>query len=906
MPLNPRYKSNKAYTLVGMAIALAVAGLIIGGAVGYYKIYKQNASIEKTVNNTDRIMKAVSNFLVQNGRYPCPAPINIATDNPTYGLESGCSSILVGALGTLDATQRLWVEQSISASNPLVVRGAVPFRSLNLPEFLSLDAYNSRFEYAVTLALTNKTTYTNNGGGISIHDASGNSLLPTADTADFLVLSHGKDKVGGYNKEGAQLRACGMVELDKENCNTATDSRSIYISSSMADLGPGDADNFDDYVGFYSVPDKPLWTADVATGYHIYYGDEDSNTPTVVIGKNIGDAFDSNMKLDVNGSIKATGNIYADYICDDSKNERDSSSNSSYCLSADQLNTGFSCPTGYVVSIDGYAVSPAAANSSLNTYGIRLNCGTAINFTCPKGQVMIGFDVSKNIKCDYPPHPTIVYNADTSCPAQDVRVCSNLTGGAEYINLVAAPNGTISNVATALVGSAYNAKYQCKDREWVFTGSTGTCEETAANICNFTGPPAGASTSDPLYSPWAFYNRIIGSGGGGKDSWSGIWRTVELQTCKDKFFDLKTAATPDDIQCNDNGGLAYGAVEDYVEACPAGNIGNISQTKTWGCTSTTAGAWTIGTPVSNCIAQTLATPLTCPEGLVVSGSTCTTTGGIITDSPANTTAAGFAVTAGTGIKTFTISGAFNSPTIGSTIIIKDATSNSLYGTVVSFDSTAKTIDVNVTIPHGDATTLAKTWNLYYKTATTDLPKTIRVRMVSCPADPAQFATLTEVRSFASGIWGDWVKSGISGCYGVGEWVVESMPIMSLLDTSNSPPTASVTPVGGYDFTVTSGMPYFTGQPIYFVSRGKRSHVIYTSVYSYSGTSLTVNPPAIGDVNGTPTLRADWDIYVGDSYYNDKGSIRQVGDICPIIGVKRSCYADAGEGRYYQFKDCVCK
>jgi len=172
---------------MGMAITLAVVGLMAGAATSRFTIYYHEKTIDETRDNVNTIMDALNNFLNQNGYYPCPAPLDVANDVGGYGLPVvGCNSGSVG-----DFTNGVFRETG------LVLRGAVPFRVLNLPQSVVKDAYDMRIEYAVSGILTNKQTYSSTGGKINVIDGSGAAtILPQSGKAHFVVLSHGRDKQG--------------------------------------------------------------------------------------------------------------------------------------------------------------------------------------------------------------------------------------------------------------------------------------------------------------------------------------------------------------------------------------------------------------------------------------------------------------------------------------------------------------------------------------------------------------------------------------------------------------------------------------------------------------------------------------------------------------------------------------
>ena len=350
-------QKNLAYTLVETAIVITIVGVLMALAATAYSIWQKNVIAATTTNNIDAVMDAVAEFLVQNGRYPCPAPLDAARTAPGYGLETDCTSAIVGA-GAFGSGY--YVEDT---GGLRVRRGAVPFRMLNLPEPLSKDGYRNRLQYAVTESLAVSVPPTP-VGGIRVNDGAGNALTSTL---HFLVFSSGEDRAGAFTYDGKQPLLCGTMELDAENCNTLTSSAPTYRFAQQGNaLGAG---HFDDTVKLSSSAPAPLWMATDDIGNDIH----DTGLADVIgVGSMPSTAT---VRLDVNGNMRASEKVHMDQICD---------------------STGGACfPTIKITGTQPEMKCPKSSDPPTAIYAYKIingqvECRNTIAFTCPAGQVMTG------------------------------------------------------------------------------------------------------------------------------------------------------------------------------------------------------------------------------------------------------------------------------------------------------------------------------------------------------------------------------------------------------------------------------------------------------------------------------------------------------------------------------------
>lgn len=216
--MNKKTVSTQGFTLIEVAIVMIIGSIIIVSLLNYVSTSLKNAQQKETSNKMELIQTELELFLERNGRYPCPAVMTAAADIATFGVEQ--TSVCTGG------------------GNAVTV-GALPVRTLNLPDNMIFDSYRNRFIYAVTDPLTRAANYTINGGAITVQDTGGNDVILPSGSGHYVIVSPGKNGYGGSNAlTGALGAPCATGSADEqENC----DGDGTFISSILnSDI------NFDD------------------------------------------------------------------------------------------------------------------------------------------------------------------------------------------------------------------------------------------------------------------------------------------------------------------------------------------------------------------------------------------------------------------------------------------------------------------------------------------------------------------------------------------------------------------------------------------------------------------------------------------------------------------------------------
>jgi prepilin-type N-terminal cleavage/methylation domain-containing protein len=256
-PSRPFLGHDLGFTLIELAVVLAIIGLIAGGLLTAWTARLVQQRIETTKTNAEAIKSALTLFISRNNRLPCPAIAGLAPGAAGYGQEAATP-------GTCTGTTIVGVVPNSAA------RGIVPWISLGLSSEAASDAYNNCFTYQVTLTQTNLTATSVAGmlGSLSVHSnapiamgiaPTGNQINGCNITANdnscngfavAVIQSHGKNGLGAISEGGIALAApASPQELQNAGNNTAfvradySENAGNYFDDIVVALSPDDVLN---------------------------------------------------------------------------------------------------------------------------------------------------------------------------------------------------------------------------------------------------------------------------------------------------------------------------------------------------------------------------------------------------------------------------------------------------------------------------------------------------------------------------------------------------------------------------------------------------------------------------------------------------------------------------------------
>lgn len=261
--MNRQKVSQAGFTLIEVAMVVLIGGLMMAAAATALTNYLKQSRIATTQSRMQDIDTALVQYLSTNGVLPCAASLTDAPDSATFGRQiandpaypgnTDCYTAAGGAAGTFkNAAGRTVAVPPFAAPDGKIVIGAVPVRTLNLPDQDIADAWGSRFLYAVSSSLTVVNGYDPNLGVISVIDSAGADVALNTDgtggAAQYVIVAPGEDRVGAYSVAGTLGTACPVPAtstLEAYNCSHVNIFRKTLLAGDQ--IG---ANQFDDYVTF--------------------------------------------------------------------------------------------------------------------------------------------------------------------------------------------------------------------------------------------------------------------------------------------------------------------------------------------------------------------------------------------------------------------------------------------------------------------------------------------------------------------------------------------------------------------------------------------------------------------------------------------------------------------------------
>lgn len=245
---------QRGFSLVEMAVVLVVVGILTASLMGPITAqldYQRSREAKRLIADSK---EAILGFMLRNKRLPCPANSTLSETAAGSGLEDRTG-------GNCNRTD-----------------GALPWVDLGLPQ---LDPWGRRLRYAVTSTFADSlpsplyyltatppalipsgaiagncsSPVTTSGASFSWCESgdkqitlSGGSLLAggkgkVVSDAVLIVLSHGKNGLGGYDSAGNQLLGAAGDELENANGDN------IFISTGITDEPV-----FDDLIDWIAPP----------------------------------------------------------------------------------------------------------------------------------------------------------------------------------------------------------------------------------------------------------------------------------------------------------------------------------------------------------------------------------------------------------------------------------------------------------------------------------------------------------------------------------------------------------------------------------------------------------------------------------------------------------------------------
>lgn len=230
-----KHLKHDGFTLIELTIALVIIGLILTGISSALLTMQKQAKMRAAQHKYETIREALHLYYNANGKLPCPASLSAAPDSDTFAKEV----TLQCTVGVFAGTTRA------NGTDGRQVRiGTIPTRSMNIPDEYMVDPWGSRILYAVTEIAASPGGFDPNLGAISIVDTNNNSLITPANTAHYVIVGFGADRIGAHTLSGTQPRPCTAGTSQAENCDNDSTFRGTILLSDAAGR------EYDDYIAY--------------------------------------------------------------------------------------------------------------------------------------------------------------------------------------------------------------------------------------------------------------------------------------------------------------------------------------------------------------------------------------------------------------------------------------------------------------------------------------------------------------------------------------------------------------------------------------------------------------------------------------------------------------------------------
>jgi len=282
-----KIRPESGFTLIEMAIVTSIFGFLMVAALQIYRMSIIDRQYTVTKENMTLTQDAIREFYGLMGRFPGPADPTLVPGDIGYGLEMVRASVTAACpagivcqnTGTRDADGDTVNDPVLIGSVPVVTLSTyndnrlVPFQEVS-----GRDGFGMKLSYAVTDNMTRGDIVSPanpNLGAINVRDENNQSLTELESSTLFVVISHGKNKVGAIPRIGSNVvEDCSFpsaatpgdpppsgfnpgtagIKVDRENCDL---NDAIFVSG-LRTLADTDA-YYDDLIYITTNASNPIW-----------------------------------------------------------------------------------------------------------------------------------------------------------------------------------------------------------------------------------------------------------------------------------------------------------------------------------------------------------------------------------------------------------------------------------------------------------------------------------------------------------------------------------------------------------------------------------------------------------------------------------------------------------------------
>ncbi len=231
-----RHKHISAFTLIEVAVVLAIGAFLVVGVTKLSTNYLENSRYEDTARKMDKITQALQRYFDINGTLPCPASLTAAPDKSSFGLAA-CRVLAHGA-----SSPGTYIVNGPDGKRVRI--GAIPARTLNISDDMMFDGWNRRITYAITRGILPSGDNEPLEGAIGLEDSNGHPAFMPEESLPYLIVSHGPNGLGAYTYSGKLYKSCVTSSVEGKNCDHSNNIFAITMNKSS------NSDAFDDYVRY--------------------------------------------------------------------------------------------------------------------------------------------------------------------------------------------------------------------------------------------------------------------------------------------------------------------------------------------------------------------------------------------------------------------------------------------------------------------------------------------------------------------------------------------------------------------------------------------------------------------------------------------------------------------------------
>ena len=231
-----KHGGTKGFTLIEVALAVMVIGLIMAPLLALYSAEQKQQMINGTVGRLGDIRETLDYYAENNDRFPLPASFLTSEADPEHGMEGVtpdiCPDVTINGFCLLD--------RGTPSPDDDIYIGAVPFAALRMESEMAIDTWGNKIMYAVARIQTDASTFEILGSDV-ISDMAlnypSNDREPEGTNAyDAYLISFGVKGKGAYSAEGILTSDCielGNPEYEDDNC-------SFLDATFLADVNPNE------------------------------------------------------------------------------------------------------------------------------------------------------------------------------------------------------------------------------------------------------------------------------------------------------------------------------------------------------------------------------------------------------------------------------------------------------------------------------------------------------------------------------------------------------------------------------------------------------------------------------------------------------------------------------------------